>query len=313
MPTSGRSVVVLHEMLTGQRTFGGETISETLASVLRDLPDTDGLPEATPASVRHLLSRCLDRDRDTRLRDIGEARIALSPTAIVSAPASNVQTSESTVPAEPPAASRLPWIVAGVAVLAAVALAWMAFGRGEAEPAGEIRANIAPPEGQEFVMVTESAGALNISPDGTRIVFTATSGNGRNALYVRSLGSTSAQLIPQTEGATFPFWSPDSRHIAFFADDKLKKLDLSGGAPMTIASAGDGRGGTWKEDGTILFAPDTQSPIMRVSSAGALGEAVTALDPSRRSESTHRFPCSCPTDATSCICERVILRATRSP
>jgi Tol biopolymer transport system component len=109
-------------------------------------------------------------------------------------------------------------------------------------------------------------------------------------LFLRSLGSSTAQQLSNTEGATYPFWSPDSKQIAFFADGKLKKLDLNGGAPMTVTSALDGRGGTWNIDGTILFAPETQTPIHRVSTGGVLGGPVTTVDNTRMSETTHRFP-----------------------
>jgi len=109
-------------------------------------------------------------------------------------------------------------------------------------------------------------------------------------LFLRSLGSSIAQKLSNTEGATYPFWSPDSKQIAFFADGKLKKLDLNGGAPMTLTSAIDGRGGTWNSDGTILFAPETQTPIHRVSTGGVLGGPVTTIDNTRMAETTHRFP-----------------------
>jgi hypothetical protein len=109
-------------------------------------------------------------------------------------------------------------------------------------------------------------------------------------LYLRSLGSTTPRVIPGSEGATFPFWSPDSRQLAFFADGKLKKLDLNGGAPMTIASAPEARGGTWGRDGTILFAGDTQAAISSVSAGGVLGGPATTVDPSRGGETTHRYP-----------------------
>ena len=122
------------------------------------------------------------------------------------------------------------------------------------------------------------------------MTFEASVGSGRSALFLRSLGAEVAQKISGTEGATYPFWSPDSRQIAFFADGRLKKLDLGGGAPLTVTPASEGRGGTWNADGTILFAPETQESIQSVSTGGVLGEPVTKLDSSRGGETTHRFP-----------------------
>jgi len=274
---------VLYEMLTGKCTFGGETISEVMASVLRDRPKEDALPAATPVAVRQLLKRCLDRDRNTRLRDIGEARIALSPEglAAVSEMPDNTTTE----------APRLAWIVAAVALVALAATSWILVSRDTAGPkAPEIRASVIPPEGERFGLGSNSAGALSLSPDGTKMTFVSSSGSGRPTLYLRALSAEVAQRLAGTEGATYPFWSPDSRQIAFFADGKLKKLDLGGGAPLTVTHASDGRGGTWNADGTILFSPETQESIQRVSVGGVLGDPVTMLDNSRKGETTHRFP-----------------------
>ena len=151
-------------MALDTKTFHGETISETLASVLRDEPQSDALPADTPAAVQRLIRRCLDRDRNTRLRDIGEARIALSPAGIAMGAESDAEsTGEEARP--PQKNARLPWTVAAVAVAATLALAWIAFGRGRVEPALEIRAAIEPPPDQAFVMVgNRGAGALSISP-----------------------------------------------------------------------------------------------------------------------------------------------------
>jgi len=280
--------VVLHEMLTGSKMFEAETISETLAAVLRDDVSFDRLPRDIPASVTSLLKRCLDRDPRTRLRDIGEARIALAPESLAaSGPAVDVPTSVATPPR---GREWLAWAVAAVALLAVVALAWLALGRGSADPPEEIRASIRPPAEQRFEAYGTHSGGVTISPDGTRMTFVSGSGSGRPSLYVRTLGSDTAQPVPGSEGATYPFWSPDSRQIGFFLGGKLKKVDLGGGAPMTICDASEGRGGTWNRDGVILFAPDTQAPIHRVLAGGGVPEPVTNLDISRLGETTHRYP-----------------------
>jgi len=281
---------VLYEMLTGNCTFGGETISETFASVLRDEAKQDALPTETPVGVRRLLERCLDRDRRTRLRDIGEARIALSPERLADAGSVESGADTAVAPVQPAKTGGIVWAVGAIALVALAALGWIVVTGSGAERAPEVRANVAPPEDRNFLVTGSHAGSLSLSPDGSKLTFVASSGSGRPSLYLRALGSTKPQLIPGTEGATFPFWAPDSRQLAFFADAKLKKLNLNGGAPMTVATATEARGGTWADDGTILFAPDTQSAIHRVSAGGVLGDPVTSLDHDRDGETTHRFP-----------------------
>ena len=282
---------VLYEMLTGEITFGGETISEVMASVLRDRPKESKLPAETPTSVRRLLRRCLDRDRNTRLRDIGEARISLSAEGLAAASGLTSDDTAGAASIQDNKRGRLPWAIAALAIAALGVTAWISATRGtSATKDPEIRASISAPDDHDFVVNSNHSGALSLSPDGTKMTFTASTGSGRPSLFLRSLGSSTAQQLSNTEGATYPFWSPDSKQIAFFADGKLKKLDLNGGAPMTVTSALDGRGGTWNIDGTILFAPETQTPIHRVSTGGVLGGPVTTVDNTRMAETTHRFP-----------------------
>jgi Tol biopolymer transport system component len=281
--------VVLHEMLTGRTMFEAETISETLAAVLRDEVSLDDLSTAIPAPVTALLKRCLDRDPQNRLRDIGEARIALAPESLASGGATPAAGTAAAMPVRGSGRERLLW-TAAVLLLAAIAtIGWTLGTRTDTAPrAPEVRASIVPPEGQRFG--GNNTNALSISPDGTKVTFAASTGSGRTSLFLRALGATEARRLPGTEGATYPFWSPDNRWIAFFADGKLKKLDLDGGAPMTITPAPDGRGGTWGVDGTILYAPETQMPIHRVSEGGEPGGAVTTLDHERGGETSHRHP-----------------------
>ena len=262
---------VFFEMLTGKKMFAGDGISETLASVLRDEPNWDALPAATPVAARLLLRRCLDRDVRMRLRDIGEARVALSPESLaVAADDGSVED-----PAIAVAGSRGRNWLARASVFAAIVVAafagWFAAHSGTTTAAPEVRAAIRPPKGQLFEGYGSYLGNLTLSPDGTHLTFSSTNGDGRPMLHLRSLGSQTSQPLTGTEGATFPFWSPDGRSLAFFIDGKLKRLDLEGGAPMTICSASAGRGGSWGKDGVILFTPDTQAAIYRVSASG--GEA----------------------------------------
>jgi len=124
-----------------------------------------------------------------------------------------------------------------------------------------------------------------LSPDGRQIVFVA-AGDGAARLWLRSLGDTTAQPLAGTEGATYPFWAPDSRSVAFFADGQLKRLDLGGGAPRTLAPASGGRGGSWNANGVLLFAPNPGSPLFRVAAAGGDAAPVTTLD----RQASHRWP-----------------------
>src|SRR5439155_13657808 len=194
--------VVLYEMLTGREMFSGETISDTLAAVLRADFDWSALPVETPASIRRLLRRCLERDRKKRLRDIGDALVEID---------------EAAAPVEKAAAPRnrtLPWAVAAILAAVAVALSLLHF----REPPPEQRVSktsILPPEKSTFESIA-------ISPDGRRLAFIATE-SGKSRLWVRPLDSVAAQPLADAEGGSrTPFWSPESRFIAFFAGGKLK-------------------------------------------------------------------------------------------
>jgi Tol biopolymer transport system component len=285
--------VVLFEMLVGQRPFGGPTMSDMMASILKEEPDLETLPVDTPPAIRLLLNRCLAKDPKQRLRDMGEARLIITAVRGGDPTASSVLGERKTETSKQGLAKReiAAWALAVFAIVAFGATALISATRGTvAMKVPEIRAAINAPEDYDFLVNGVHSGALSLSPDGTKMTFTASVGSGRPSLFLRSLGSSTAQELSNTEGAAFPFWSPDSKQIAFFADGKLKKLDLNGGAPMTVTSALDGRGGTWNADGTILFAPETQTAIHRVSSGGVLGDPVTSIDSSRGGETTHRFP-----------------------
>lgn len=235
--------VVLYEMLTGRRLFAAESISDTLADVLRAPIDLDRLPPETPYAIRDLLRRCLVRDPRKRLRDIGDARIAIEE---------SLSGSEREVP-EPSGVAPL-WLarlLVGMAAALATALACLAFIHFREKPPEPrlLTVAILPPDNTSAV---DFRGA--ISPDGKRVVFGARSGN-KTQLWVHSLESDSAQPIGGTEDGTSPFWSPDSRSVAFFANEKLKRIDLPGeGTPLTLADIGFGLGGSWNTQGVILIA-----------------------------------------------------------
>jgi Tol biopolymer transport system component len=279
---------ILWEMVTGNRLFEGETISDTLAAVIRAEPEWELLPTEKQPRLCHLIERCLVRDPRQRLRDIGEVRIALSSPdgerPIEEQPAAEI--AAGVRPGREPVA----WTLAGISMVAALTLGWIALFTGAPESGPEIRASINPPEGHHFEGFAANSGSLTLSPDGKMLTFTASSGVGTPKLYLRSLDSEMAVPIPGSDGATFPFWSPDSAELAFFVGGKLKKQSISGGAPLTICDAPDGRGGTWNEDDVILFAPSTHAGLHRVSAGGGTAVLVTEPDPNRMGETTHRSP-----------------------
>jgi eukaryotic-like serine/threonine-protein kinase len=266
--------VVLFEMLTGTRAFDGEDTTEVLGAVVRLEPNYNTLPADVPAPVRTLLQSCLVKDPRRRVADISTALFVLDKAASL-APAS--ATSVTSVRPR----RGLAWIVAFVAVLgmAAMAVPALRFLRDTPPPEPPVmRVTIEPPGG-----VTLTSAPM-ISPDGTHVAFVA-----GGALYVRPLEALAAQRLPATEGAMFPFWSPDSKRIGFFADGKLKTIDLAGGAAAIICDAPAGKGGAWSRIGVIVFAPNITGGLQQVSAAGGTPAPATLLDPATKAAS-HRWP-----------------------
>jgi serine/threonine protein kinase len=278
--------VVLWEMLTGKRLFeGGETVSHTLADVLRAPIDFARLPEATPAPIRELLRRCLDRDVKTRLRDIGEARVAIA--RYLANPVGQAILSPATPKADP-LRSRLGasgWIAAAVLLIASGILSFVHF---RESPAPQPLLRFTDDLGAEVSLDSNFGPAVAISPDGSRLAFVSVDSSRGRHLSVRLLASSKSNAIGGTEGAAAPFFSPDSHWIAFFAGGKLKKISVEGGAAVTLCDANTPRGGFWGEDQNILLEGQ-QTPVLRVSSSGGAPQPVTQLDKQNR-EVTHRLP-----------------------
>ena len=262
---------VLFEMLTGTRAFRGEDVTDTILSVISKEPDWNAVPGTTPAGLRRLLTRCLKKDAKSRLQAIGDARVQLDE-LISGAPeeASGAPTATTSV-----SRGRLPWMAAfAVAAVAAIALAVPALRYLRQSPPP------VPPETRLEIVTpaTTQPGSFALSPDGRQIVFAADS-DGASRLWLRPLAGTSAQPLAGTEGATWPFWSPDSRSIGFVAENTLKRLDLAGGAPQTLATVTSGAGGTWHTDGVILFASNTTGlPLMRVAATGGVAVPVLQVE-----------------------------------
>jgi len=264
---------VLYEMLTGTRAFPGDDVTETLAAVIKTEPDWSRLPAETPAPIRRLLARCLVKDAKLRIADVSTARIEIDDARLEG---------PSQIPAGDPGVRRsaiVPWSVAAVAIVAAFAVGAAAYLSRRAVDTRVIL--LSAPFPDKTVL---NPGALPaVSPDGRRITF-GLAFEGQQGLWVRDLTSTSARLLPGTSGAIFPFWSPDSHSIGFFADGKLKKIDPDGGPAQTLCDAQNGRGGTWNADDVIVFAPTPVSGLWRVSAAGGQRSPIT------NGESGHRNP-----------------------
>ena len=271
--------VVLFEMLTGRNLFSGASSVEVLAAVVRDDPPWQDLPAGTPASTRKLLKRCLDKNPRERLRDIGEARIAIREAA-----------SGETV--EPPSATagkanRL-WAAALVlsCAVSAGALLW-ASGWFRAKPVllGAARLNIAFPEGTA-PWSSQPEPNLALSADGKMVAFVADS-LGTYYLWVQAMDTGIAQRLQDTQGAHFPFWSPDGKAVAFFADGVLKRASLDGHTETICPSMGFG--GTWNAEGTIVFSAGFPGVLMRVPATGGQPLPVTRMD-SGSGEASHVWP-----------------------
>ncbi len=276
--------VVLFEMLSGKRLYSGETAPETLAHVITKDPDWNFLPARTPNAIRHLLERCLTKDPKARLQAIGEARIIIART--LANPSEATAQIERAAPQKPFARSVAPWIIAALAMAIAAVTTWAPWSKSAAPPQSA-RLSFVPPAGISFN--DSQPDSLVISPDGKKLVFTATAGAGKWQLWVRPIDSTDAQALPGTEGAIEPFWSPDSRSIAFGSQGKLSRVDLSGGTSQILCDAGRLTGGSWGTKGVILFVPDYRTGIFQVPATGGEVKPVT-FDDEAHGETGHYSP-----------------------
>ncbi len=278
--------VLLHELLTGKRLFDGETVSHTLAGVLRAEIDLSDLPKGTPAPVERLIRRCLERDPRHRLRDIGEARILLEDVQ-----SGRADEPKAVAPATAPAGKgRFVWMA--VALVALAAMAAMALWPHEVPRPPLVQSTLMPPEGWDFAPTSPFA----VSPDGRRIAFVAyprpdneKAATGTVGIWIRDLAKTESLRLTDAETGSYPFWSPDGRWIGFFGGGKLNKIEAGGGPVVPICAATDGRGGTWSRAGTIVFQPAWNAGLMKVPAAGGTPEPLTTLDKDRF-EIAHRWP-----------------------
>jgi Tol biopolymer transport system component len=269
--------VVLYEMLTGRRLFTGETVSDVLAAVLRAEVDWGALPEEAPPATRRLLARCLERDPKKRLRDIGDAQPDLQDASV--APLTGPALA-ATTDARAAGARRTALLMAASASAAAAATFAVLSLRPAAPATGPMVFPVAAPPDTRLEQVV-------ISPDGRTLALTAESASGASQLWVRELASRDPRRLEGTDGARDPFWSPDSRFVGFFTEERLSKIEVATGVSQTLAEVSNTRGGAWNRDGVIVFSGSSR--LSRVAAGG--GDVAAAVAPDARAgENALRYP-----------------------
>ena len=279
---------VLFEMLAGRRAFDGETITDILASVVKEEPDWTALPANTSPAVLNLLERCLKKDPRQRLQAVGEARIAIEealtareePAQRVLLPATGKTESGSRY-------ARMAWALALLASIAAAAALYAYFRATRSAAPAPIELSLAVPASQQ--LFTGDGPAVVLSPDGSRVAYVAKTASNNEQIYVRSLDGSEATPLEGAMGSS-PFFSPDGQWIGYFGTDgAIEKISVFGGAPVRVGVGNSHRGAWWGQDGTIVFTPVVTDSLYRISANGGTPVAVTHLDAGRK-EITHRWP-----------------------
>ena len=275
---------LLYEMATGKKAFSGSSQASLIGAILRDDPPAiSEISPMIPPALNRVVKTCLAKDPDDRFQTAHDVKLQLQWVAEGG--------SQAGLPAPVVARRRnrekLAWAVAAAGIVMA-GFATFGYLRRAPRAAMRVSAFVLAPEKSELQLSEAGCGSLTVSPDGRLVTFAARDADGRTSLWLRPTGELVAKPIPGTQGATFPFWSPDSRFLAFFADGKLQKVDVSGAPPLPLCDAANGRSGSWNREGVILFSADTTSGLVRVSAAGGAPKPATALD-TARGETTHRW------------------------
>jgi serine/threonine protein kinase len=275
---------VLYEMVAGKRPFAGKSQISLASSILESDPEpVRTLKPNTPPAFEHVVTTCLQKNPEERYLAAHDIKLELQwMAADKTSPAA-----AATQALPPPKSSLLPWAVASLLAIALIAVAGFFLSRPH-PAAASIRTVIDPPPNVTLSLTGDFGGRPVLSPDGTSLVFAAIGADSKISLWVRPMNLLEAHRLPGTDRAIFPFWSPDGRSLAFFTDSKVKTIDLNGGAVSVVCDASFGRGGTWGPDGTILFVPDTQTAVFRVSVNGGTPVQVTKIDASQHT--SHRWP-----------------------
>ncbi|HKW24466.1 MAG TPA: protein kinase [Terriglobales bacterium] len=276
---------VLYEMLAGKPAFTGKNQASVIASILAlDPAPVATLQPLTPPALDLLVANCLAKEPADRIQSAHDLLLQLR---MIEATSGQPPNSAGATPGATSKSLKIALVSVTLFAIAAIVLT-IFFAREAAQPQYSTHSYILPPDKAEFLF-TNAGGTIAISPDGRRLAFTTHLQGQPDMLYVQVLNSPLAQPLSGTENAAFPFWSPDSRYIGFFADGKLKKIDADGGPPQTLCDAPIGRGGTWNSRGTIIFAPTTTTALSTVPESGGAPREVTELATSD-SENSHRWP-----------------------
>jgi Tol biopolymer transport system component len=276
---------VLYEMVTGKRPFSGKSQISLASSILEADPEpVSTIKPLTPPAFEHVLKTCLEKNPEERFQTAHDIKLELQWIA--------ADRSASAVPAAQPSGGhrreRMGWAAGLVGAIVLGAAGMFGFLYRPTSSARAIRTVINPPEKAMLNLTGDIGGPPVLSPDGASVAFGASGADGKTLLWVRAMNSLEAQALPETEGAIFPFWSSDSRSLGFFADGKLKTIELNGGSVQIVCDAQLGRGGAWGRDGVIVFSPSPPSPLMRVSASGGNPTWLTKLDPAQHT--SHRWP-----------------------
>ncbi len=278
---------ILYEMLSGRRAFHGESAAETMSAILKeDPPELSDTNRSVSPALERLVNHCLEKNPEGRFHSARDVAFALEALSGSSAVANETTTAQSFVPRAFRVRQWLPWALAAIGLLIAaitLALTYFRRERPDAGPIEVMRFIIAMPEKAQIV------GPPTISPDGRFVVFRLNTGDGKELLWMRAIGSLEARPLVGTDGAAQPFWSPDSRSVGFFANGQLKRIDVSSGALQTICDAPSNWSGAWGRDGTIVFSRGIASGLYRVPATGGTPVQVTTVDPSNN-EIEHIWP-----------------------
>jgi eukaryotic-like serine/threonine-protein kinase len=275
---------VLYEMATGRKAFSGTSQASLISAIMQnDPPPISTVQPMTPPALDRVARKCLAKDPEDRWQSAGDLGSELR---WISESGSHAGIAAPVVAARR-RGLRWSWVIAGILALAVAGLAAKVLTQRPASPMPVIRSSILPPSEGELVSTRINAGPVEISPDGTRVVFTARMGEGPNQLWVRALADSAARALAGTENAERPFWSPDGRYIGFFGDRALKKIDANGGPVFKLAEVSESRGGTWNQEGVILYTPDARGPVYRISANGGSPVVATTFG---EKDATHRYP-----------------------
>ena len=271
---------VLYEMITGRRAFEGKSQLSVFTAILEKDPEPISASQPlAPPMLEQVVRACLAKDPAERFQSAHDIAMGLRwVESVRSAPAE---------PASSPTPSRGPWIAAVAGAIVLGVLAGFFLHR-SAPSAPSIRTVINPPPGAHFRLTDDAAGPPVLSPDGAYLAFTATGSDGKTSIWVRPMNAVEAHALPDTNDAIFPFWSPDNRSLGFFANNKLKTIEIDGGVAQVLCDVPLGRGGAWGSGGVIVYSASPVSALSQVSASGGAPVALTKLDEPQHT--SHRWP-----------------------